>query len=144
MNRDISRFLSIGRRFRFHQLKGDFLFIGKDPELKETIEYCMDKFGYTLKSYTCPVSTISLSLLNPIPKCIILEEDHEDLSRTERFLASVDVRIPKTIAILVTNEISVAKRFRETFPRLTVVLKGCGFHDLLMTILSKKRERKRE
>ncbi|NCC61364.1 MAG: hypothetical protein EOM12_10580 [Verrucomicrobiae bacterium] len=104
----------------------------------------MDKFGCTLKSCTCPVSTISLSFLNPIPKCIILEEDHEDLSRTERFLASVDVRIPKTIAILVTNEISVAKRFRETFPRLTVVLKGCGFHDLLMTILSKERERKRE
>ena len=144
MNRDISRFLSIGRWFRFHQLRGDFLFIGKDPDLKETVEYCMDKFGYTLKSYTCPVSTISLSFLNPIPKCIILEEDHEDLSRTERFLANVDMRIPKTIAILVTNEISVAKRFRETFPRLTVVLKGSGFHDLLMTVLPKKFDFKRE
>lgn len=144
MNRDISRFLSVGRRFRFQQLKGDFLFIGKDPELKETVEYCMDKFGYTLKSYTCPVSTSSLSFLNPIPKCIILEEDHEDLSRTERFLASVDVRIPKTIAILVTNEISVAKKFRDMFPRLTVVLKGSGFHDLLMTVLPKKFDFKRE
>jgi hypothetical protein len=144
MNRDISRFLSVGRQFRFQQLKGDFLFIGKDPELKETIEYCMDKFGYTLKSYTCPVSTSSLSFLNPIPKCIILEEDHEDLSRTERFLASVDARIPKTIAILVTNEISVAKKFRDMFPRLTVVLKGSGFHDLLMTVLPKKFDFKRE
>lgn len=144
MNRDISRFLSIGRRFRFHQLRGDFLFIGKDPDLKETVEYCMDKFGYTLKSYTCPVSTISLSFLNPIPKCIILEEDHEDLSRTERFLASVDVRIPKTIAILITTDISVAKKFRDMFPRLTVVLKGSGFHDLLMTVLPKKFDFKRE
>lgn len=144
MNRDISRFLSIGRWFRFHQLRGDFLFIGKDPDLKETVEYCMDKFGYTLKSYTCPVSTISLSFLNPIPKCIILEEDHEDLSRTERFLASVDVRIPKTIAILITTDISVAKKFRDMFPRLTVVLKGSGFHDLLMTVLPKKFDFKRE
>lgn len=144
MNRTVSQFLSAGRRFRFHQLKGDFLFIGKDPDLKKMVEYCMDKFGFSLKSYSCLVSTSSLSFLNPIPKCIILEEDHEDLSRTERFLANVDVRIPKTIAILITNEISVAKRFREMFPRLTVVLKGCGFHDLLMTILSKKRERKRE
>lgn len=144
MNRTVSQFLSAGRRFRFHQLKGDFLFIGKDPDLKETVEYCMDKFGYTLKSYTCPVSTISLSFLNPIPKCIILEEDHEDLSRTERFLASVDVRIPKTIAILITTDISVAKKFRDMFPRLTVVLKGSGFHDLLMTVLPKKFDFKRE
>lgn len=144
MNRTVSQFLSAGRRFRFHQLRGDFLFIGKDPDLKETVEYCMDKFGYTLKSYTCPVSTISLSFLNPIPKCIILEEDHEDLSRTERFLASVDVRIPKTIAILITTDISVAKKFRDMFPRLTVVLKGSGFHDLLMTVLPKKFDFKRE
>ena len=144
MNRTVSQFLSAGRRFRFHQLKGDFLFIGKDPDLKETVEYCMDKFGYTLKNYTCPVSTISLSFLNPIPKCIILEEDHEDLSRTERFLASVDVRIPKTIAILITTDISVAKKFRDMFPRLTVVLKGSGFHDLLMTVLPKKFDFKRE
>lgn len=144
MNRTVSQFLSAGRRFRFHQLRGDFLFIGKDPDLKETVEYCMDKFGYTLKSYTCPVSTISLSFLNPIPKCIILEEDHEDLSRTERFLASVDVRIPKTIAILVTTDISAAKKFRDMFPRLTVVLKGSGFHDLLMTVFPKKFDFKRE
>jgi hypothetical protein len=125
-------------------LKGDFLFIGKDPDLKKTVEYCMDKFGFSLKSYSCLVSTSSLSFLNPIPKCIILEEDHEDLSRTERFLASVDVRIPKTIAILITTDISVAKKFRDMFPRLTVVLKGSGFHDLLMTVLPKKFDFKRE
>lgn len=144
MNRTVSQFLSAGRRFRFHQLKGDFLFIGKDPDLKEMVEYCMDKFGFSLKSYSCLVSTSSLSFMEPIPKCIILEEDHEDLFRTERFLASVDVRIPKTIAILITTDISVAKKFRDMFPRLTVVLKGSGFHDLLMTVLPKKFDFKRE
>ena len=144
MNRTVSQFLSAGRRFRFHQLKGDFLFIGKDPDLKEMVEYCMNKFGFSLKSYSCLVSTSSLSFMEPIPKCIILEEDHEDLFRTERFLASVDVRIPKTIAILITTDISVAKKFRDMFPRLTVVLKGSGFHDLLMTVLPKKFDFKRE
>lgn len=144
MNRTVSQFLSAGRRFRFHQLKGDFLFIGKDPDLKEMVEYCMDKFGFSLKSYSCLVSTSSLSFLNPIPKCIILEEDHEDLFRTERFLSSIDKKIPKTIAILITTDISVAKKFRNMFPRLTVVLKGSGFHDLLMTVLPKKFDFKRE
>lgn len=144
MNRTVSQFLSAGRRFRFHQLKGDFLFIGKDPDLKETVEYCMDKFGFSLKSYSCLVSTSSLSFIEPIPKCIILEEDHEDLFRTERFLSSIDEKIPKTIAILITTDISVAKKFRDMFPRLTVVLKGSGFHDLLMTVLPKKFDFKRE
>ena len=144
MNRTVSQFLSAGRRFRFHQLKGDFLFIGKDPDLKEMVEYCMDKFGFSLKSYSCLVSTSSLSFMEPIPKCIILEEDHEDLFRTERFLSSIDEKIPKTIAILITTDISVAKKFRDMFPRLTVVLKGSGFHDLLMTVLPKKFDFKRE
>ena len=144
MNRTVSQFLSAGRRFRFHQLKGDFLFIGKDPDLKKMVEYCMKKFGFSLKSYSCLVSTSSLSFLNPIPKCIILEEDHEDLFRTERFLSSIDEKIPKTIAILITTDISVAKKFRDMFPRLTVVLKGSGFHDLLMTVLPKKFDFKRE
>lgn len=144
MNRTVSQFLSAGKRFRFHQLKGDFLFIGRDPELKTVIDFCMKKFGFSLKSYSCLVSTSSLSFIKPIPKCIILEEDHEDLFRTERFLSSIDEKIPKTIAILITTDISVAKKFRDMFPRLTVVLKGSGFHDLLMTVLPKKFDFKRE
>lgn len=138
MDRAVSQFLFKGRELRFQQLRGDFLFIGDDPDLKEIVDFWTKNFELSVISSPSFISVQSLIFLRPPPKCIILESEHSSQERIEKFLSEVDARIPTIITILVTSDIETAKKFRELFPRLTVIIKGAGFKELLLNILPKK------
>jgi hypothetical protein len=133
MDREFTDFFIAGRNLRMQQKTGTILFVKPGHCMKKIIQHCLHVDSIPL--ITCNSVESAMEHLPLLPKCIVLDLDEMVGLDVVPFLQTVDKESPCTISVALSSNQQCANEILNSIPRVTAIVKGDGFEDLLLQMI---------